>query len=104
MKKLSVNFTKAELIFGWIYMVLEFVVLPVIFVFGNELLGNPMTVTELSFCIYAISFICTTIIFRKFLIGNLKRFFDRPGRNLGFGTLAFVAYWVLSFAVLKAST
>ena len=42
MKKLSVRFTKLELILGWIYMVLQLLALPLLFNLANILLGEPM--------------------------------------------------------------
>ena len=99
MKKLSVKFTKAELILGWIYMVLQLLALPLLFNFINILMGYPLNMAELNFCFFCVNFLCATIIFRKYLIGNLKTFFARPLRSLSAAVLGFVGYWGISFVV-----
>lgn len=99
MKKLSVNFTKTELILGWIYMVLQLLPLPLLFTLCNMLLGSPMNMAELNFCFFCMNFLCVTIIFRKYLLGNLKTFFSRIWRSLSAAGIGFVGYWAASFAV-----
>ena len=99
MKKLSVNFTKTELVLGWIYMVLQLLVLPIVLQVGNELAGKPLSDAELNFCYFALNFLCVTIIFGKYLLGNLKSFLARPGRSFAAVGFAFLGYWVLNFAV-----
>ena len=99
MKKLSVGFTKSELILGWIYMVLQLLALPLLFNICNMLLGSPLNMAELNFCFFCVNFLCATVIFRKYLIGNLKAFFARPWRGLSAVAIGFVGYWAISFVV-----
>ena len=99
MKKLTVNFTKTEVILGWIYMVLQLLVLPVALQLGNELAGYPLSEAKLNFCYFALNFLCVTIIFRKYLLGNLKCFFLHAGRSITAAVLGLIGYWGLSFAV-----
>ena len=99
MKKLSVRFTKLELILGWIYMVLQLLALPLLFNLANILLGEPMNMAELNFCFFCFNFLCATIIFRKYLLGNLKIFFARPLRSLFSAVIGFVGYWAISFVL-----
>ena len=96
MKKLSVNFTKAELILGWIYMPLQLLVIPLLFNIANMLLGNPISLTDLNFCFFCFNFLCVTIIFRKYLLGNLKTFFARPLRGFAAASAGFLGYWASS--------
>ena len=99
MKKLSVKFTKLELILGWIYMVLQLLALPLLFNIVNILLGEPLNMAELNFCFFCVNFLCATIIFRKYLLGNLKTFFQRFWRSILAVVVGFVAYWAISILV-----
>ena len=99
MKKLTVGFTRKELIFGWIYMLLQLFALPMGLSWGNGFLKDPLSEAELNFCYFALNFLFTTIIFRKYLLGNVKLFFRRFFRNIGITLLALVIYWVLFIAV-----
>ena len=99
MKKLTVGFTRKELLFGWIYMAVQLFLLPSAIRTLNALLKEPLSESELTFSYYVINFLCTAIIFRKFLWGNLKLFFRQFFRSIGVGLVALVVYWVAFIGV-----
>lgn len=99
MQKLSVKFTKSELILGWIYMPLQLLALPLLFNICNMLLGNPLSMAELNFSFFCVNFLCVTVIFRHYLLQNLKVFWESLWRGLSSASLGFLGYWVFSIAM-----
>ncbi len=99
MKKLSVNFTKAERIGGWIYMLIQLLVLPTALLRLNQLLGSPLDKAEVNFLYFCLNFLFVTVIFRRYLLGCAKAALDRPGRVLAAIVIGLGAYWFLNYLV-----
>lgn len=99
MKKLSVPMTRYELILGWIYLVLQLTVLPVLLVAVNLMLGSPLSESEISFALFVVNFVCVIAIFWKFLWGNTKTAFSYTGKTLLAALTGFAAYWTLNLLV-----
>ena len=98
-KQLSVPMTQQEILLGYGYLALQLFALPVILKLGNALLPKPLTETELNFLFFALNFLATTVIFRKFLVKNGKVFSSNPAGCLWGSLRGFIAYWVLNYAV-----
>lgn len=99
MNKLSVSLSKKNTVFGFIYIVLQLLVLPTLLVLGNWFLGNPLSEAKLNFVFFAVNFIVITVVYRHFLIDNLKILLQRPWRALCFAGAGFVLYWIGSILV-----
>lgn len=99
MKKLSVPMTRYELVLGWIYLVLQLTVLPVVLVAVNFLLGSPLSESGISFALFALNFVCVIGIFWRFLWGNIKTASSHIGKTLLAALTGFVAYWTLNLLV-----
>ena len=99
MKKLSVSMSRNETILGWIYLLLYFLILPLVLQIANLLLGSPMDEAEFNFVFFATNFLCVVVIFWRFLIENGKRALKNVPAVL-LGTIAgFFLYQLLSLAV-----
>lgn len=96
MKKLTIDFTRSERLLGWIYMALQLLVLPNLLFLCNELLTAPLTDAQINFVFFALNFLCVTIIFRKYLMENLKLFFSRFLRGISAVCIGLVGYWALN--------
>jgi len=92
MKKLTVGMTRAELTFGWIYLVLQLTVLPVPIVLINYLLGSPLSEGEQNFIVFLMNFVAISLIFWRFICDNGRTGFSRPGRMFATIGIAFGAY------------
>jgi len=99
MKKLSVPMTRYEQVLGWIYLVLQMTVLPVVLVALNFLLGSPLTDAEVNFGYFCLNFICAVTIFWHFLWGNIKTGFSHPLRLLLSVLISLAAYWALNILI-----
>ena len=97
MKKLSVSLTQAETFWGWIWLPVQLVALPVILEVGNLLLGQPLSVAELNFIFFCVNFIGVTVIFRKFLIKNGSVALSLPWKCLRYAAIGLILYWLLSY-------
>lgn len=99
MKTLSIPMTKSEIIGGWIYLILQLLILPVILVFINMVMGNPFSDTETNFIFFALNFICVTVIFRRFLLASLRQALSDPLRCIRTAFKGFVLYYFASYLV-----
>lgn len=99
MKELSVKLTRKEIVAGWIYYCIQLIVLPSIIFLINALVGNPLSETVCNFIFFCINFLVIAVIFRHYLLENLKTGMEAPLRCLGCAALGFAAYWLLSIVV-----
>lgn len=99
MKKLTIQMHRTETILGLIYIVLQVFILPVVLVVINAFLPRPLTASALNFAVFAINFICVTVIFHRFLIASVKAFTQKPGEILRTYLKGFGFYWVGSILV-----
>ena len=93
MKKLSVTMSRKEMLAGLIYIAVQVLFLPVIIVVANMIFGSPFSEVQLNFIVFAIDFICVTVIFYRFLLGNLKTALANPMTVLKCIGLGFLLYW-----------
>ncbi len=99
MKKLSVSLSKKQVYFGFLYMLAQLFVLPSLLTWGNWLLGSPLSASQLHFIFFALNFIIITVVYRHFLIENLKMLLENPWRVLRFAGAGLVLYWIGSILV-----
>lgn len=91
--------TRTETVLGWIYMAVQLLFLPTALVLINICLKSPLNEAELNFLFFFLNFLCTTIIFRKYLISCGKISFAAPGRCLVIAVFGYLLYWGLSLVV-----
>lgn len=85
-----------ELIFGFLYYLLQLLAIPGIILGVNMLLPAPMPEAVLNFIAFAINFLAVLIIFRKFLRANWQVLRQAPWNALRLAGIGFLIYMVLS--------
>ena len=83
-----------EFIFGFIYFLLQLLVVPGIVVGVNYLLPTPMPEAILNFICFAVNFVAVLVIFRKFLWKNISPVRETPWNVLRWAGIGFVIYMV----------
>ena len=96
MRKLSVKTTFHERLWGWIYLALQVLVLPILLAVANIMFGLYLSDAELNFVFFAINFTVVTVIFHRFILENAKIALRDPVGVLLKGIAGFVLYIVLS--------
>lgn len=97
------KFTPNETVFGFIYFLLQLIVIPGILLAINMMLPNPMSEAVVNFIFFAANFLVVLLLFRKFLNKNLQSLRERPWyvlRCAGLGLLLYMAgNGIFSFVV-----
>lgn len=97
MKKLSVSLTRSEAFWGWIWLAVQLIALPLVLEVINLLLGEPLSIAELNAVSFFVNFIGVTVIFRKFLLSCGKISLSQPWRCLRAAGVGLMLYWTLSY-------
>ena len=97
--KLSISMSRKEVIFGWLLMVGQLLILPVVAVMLNDMLSAPLSDTQMNIALFALEFLFATIIFRKFLKASARSALRTPFRCLRFAALGLLLYYIGSFLV-----
>ena len=88
------KFTPNETVFGFIYFLLQLIVIPGILLAINMMLPNPMSEAVVNFLFFAANFVVVLLLFRKFLGKNLQSVREYPWyvlRCAGIGLLIYMA-------------
>lgn len=88
--------TYAEQAVGWAWLVIQLFFLPVAVVLANDLLQLSLSAAVLNTVIYVIDLIAVIIIFRRFLLLQLRSI--RISVLLLWVPVGFVLYWLLAYA------
>ena len=91
--------TKGENLGGWIYLLLQTFLVPLVLVIINEFLPDPFSDSEMNFIFFALNFICVTAICGRFLKNSIKDLFKRPAEVLCSAGIGFVLYFILNIVV-----
>lgn len=88
---------RSEIKWGSIYAVIQYFLLGEIALLLNYLLRLPAWVLQVG--IFALNFLFTILIFRKFLLSSAKAALRHPFKVLGFSLLGLLIYYISSFLV-----
>lgn len=88
---------RQELTFGSIYALFQFLLLPQLAAIANLFLKLPVWVLQVG--VFALNFLCTLVIFRRFLLAACKTALQHPLKTLGFSLLGLVLYYIGTFSV-----
>jgi membrane protease YdiL (CAAX protease family) len=83
-----------EILFGFIYFLLQLLVIPGILVGISFLLPNAMSEAVLNFLCFAVNFVAVLVIFRKFLWKNITPVLETPWNVLRWAGIGFVIYMI----------
>ena len=84
--------TPNEFVFGFIYFLLQLLVIPGIIVAVNMLLSTAMPEAVLNVLCFAVNFLAVLVIFRKFLRTNFRLLRQTPWHVLRWAGIGFVLY------------
>ena len=84
--------TPNETVFGFLYFLLQLLIIPGILVAVNMLLHNPMSEAVLNVVCFAVNFLAVLVIFRKFLIANWVSVREQPWSILRCAFLGLLIY------------
>ena len=97
--KLSISMSRKEVIFGWLLMAGQLLILPVIAVTVNGVLPAPVSDAQMNIALFVLEFLLATVIFRKFLKASTRLALCTPFRCLRFAALGLLLYYLGSFVV-----
>ena len=98
--KLSPN----EFVIGFIYYILQLIVIPALLMVGNMLLPKPVSEAGINFAFFAINFAAVILIFRKFLKMQLHIAVAQPWRTLRFAGIGLIIYFLGTSLVSTVAT
>lgn len=87
-KKLTPN----ETVFGFLYFLLQLLIIPSIFMVGNMMMAVPYSEALVNFVFFAVNFVAVLVIFRKFLAANFRSLLAYPWYTLRCAALGFLIY------------
>ena len=92
-KQITVSLTKKESIWGWIYLAVEFLLLPTVLYWVSDLLFPGISDAEFNFLYYFVNFMATLLIFHGFLSRNLGIAKEKLLRMGLYTLLGLALYW-----------
>lgn len=101
MKKLSIRTTTTEITLGWIYYVIQLLILPEVIVLCLLLLGLNASSFTLNFIYFCVNFVAFGLIFHQFLWKSLKKAWSAKKKCLKYAGLGFLIYWVLNIVIFS---
>lgn len=87
-KKLTPN----ETVFGFLYFLLQLLIIPSILMVGNMMMAVPYSEALVNFVFFAVNFVAVLVIFRKFLAANFRSLLTYPWYTLRCAALGFLIY------------
>ena len=95
-RSLSTRQSEQEIILGWVYFLVQLLVLPSLLVWGNTRAGRPFSEAELNFTFFAINFAAVVWIFRRFLGSSFRQVRVHPAYFCQAVILGLAAYLACS--------
>ena len=95
-RSLSTRQSEQEIICGWVYFILQLLVLPSCLIWLNAKAGYPLKDTELNFTFFAINFAAVVWIFRRFLSSSFRQVRVHPAYFCQAVILGLAAYLACS--------
>lgn len=92
-----VPMSRKEIICGFIYLGIQLLLAQPILILIDAVFSLSLSAVQLNFIYFAVNFICTTVLFRKFIFVNLKVAVALPFRTLQSAGIGFILYWISSF-------
>ena len=95
-RSLSTRQSEQEIILGWVYFLVQLLVLPSLLVWGNTRAGRPFSEAELNFTFFSINFAAVLWIFHRFLNGSFRQVRVHPAYFCQAVILGLAAYLACS--------
>ena len=104
MKKLSVTNTHREKLWGWIYLPIQLLILPIVLTVCNLFFNLNLSDAALNFMLFCINFCVVALIFHRFILENGKIALKKPLAVIGTALACFVFYIVSSSIITTMIT
>ena len=98
-QKVSLSPNTAELVWGLIYLAVQFFALPSLLAFLETCLPFRLTESWRNILFFGINFLAVILIFHRFLRNNLSHLSKNLWESLKALILGYVFYWILNWAV-----
>ena len=95
-RSLSTRQSEQEIILGWVYFLVQLLVLPSLLVWGNTRAGRPLSEAELHFIFFAVNFAAVLWIFHRFLSSSFRQVRVHPAYFCQAVILGLAAYLACS--------
>jgi membrane protease YdiL (CAAX protease family) len=102
-KHITVSFHRSELLWGWLYMAAEFLILPSVLYWISDRLFPGISDSEVNFLFYFVNFLATLLIFRKFLSRNWGTAKNNLLRMGLYVLLGLFLYWASSLVMAEVT-
>lgn len=97
--KLQNRTNKKETIFGLCYLVAQQYPVPFLLTLAMAFVGLTTSELWINFIFFSFNFAVITVVFRRFLLEDLRTFFKKPFSVLVLCILGFVIYWAANIFV-----
>lgn len=102
MKNLSIPMNRSEILWGWVYLFLQLIVLPYMLTLINLIAGNPLSDAALNFVFFGLNFTCVTVVFHRFLLDSLAHALKNISSCIQAVLWGFALYYVISYMISMA--
>ena len=101
---MTISMTKREKTFGWIFLAMTPLALPMLIVYLCQLLPLQPDQAQLNIVAFVTNFVLTILIFHRFLWKSIASGLSRPGRTLLWLGLGFAIYELGNYLVYMLTT
>ena len=84
--------TPNETVFGFLYFVLQLIIIPGIVMSVIMMLPRDISITIVNFVYFSVNFVVVLLIFRKFLVANFKSLLAYPWHTLRCAAIGLLIY------------
>ena len=92
-RHITVSLNKKEILWGWVYLAVEFLLLPTALYWLTARLFTGISDAEVNFLYYFVNFLATLLIFHRFLSRNLAMARSNLLRVVLYALLGLFIYW-----------
>lgn len=92
-RHITVSLNKKEILWGWVYLAVEFLLLPTALYWFTARLFTGISDAEVNFLYYFLNFLATLLIFHRFLSRNLAMAKSNLLRVILYALLGLFIYW-----------
>ena len=98
---LSSALTRQEKIYGAVWLAFETLPFSRLLQVLNGLLPTPLPQAEINFIFFFVNFMVVAIIFRRYLLSQVKLIPDLAGKIFSTAITGFMAYWIANFLLMQ---
>lgn len=101
---MTISMQKYEKTFGWIFLFMTPLALPLLIVYLCQLLPTQPDIAMQNVLVYVVNFLLTLLIFHRFLWHSTRQALRRPGKTFLWMGVGFAAYNIGTYLVAMLTT